>query len=134
MGVSTDPDDVSLERAARLVGQELHGLGVKSLTPSQVKTITRCAVYGWIMHRAKEWSSQRGISGVGSPDAYTVGFAETVLPLLAEATNDLPLKAPIFEWSKQDMAKFCAHAFQLIEEQRAQTLSDPDPQVWEMPI
>jgi hypothetical protein len=114
-----DPDQRCIVAAGRAITPELQALGAM-VGEKQAQTIATFAVLGWLSQRPVEWSRDRSIAHMGEPDAYTVGFAETILPILAD--GDFPFDKPIINWSKEEMAKFLAQAFELIEEQRASTL------------
>ena len=113
-----DPDQVCITRAAA-IAPELMSLGVQ---PSKTKTraIATAAVLGWLQKRPPAWSRDRLVAHTGTPDAYTIGFAETILPALASGEH--PFDKPVTEWSKEQMSLFLAEAFELIEEQRVATL------------
>ena len=114
-----DPDQVCITSAAAAIAPELMSLGVQ---PSKTKTraIATAAVLGWLQKRPPAWSRDRLVAHTGTPDAYTIGFAETILPALASGEH--PFDKPVTEWSKEQMSLFLAEAFELIEEQRVATL------------
>ena len=70
-----------------------------------------------------EWSRSRAISGIGIPDAYTMGAAEVILPIIAD--RHFPWSKPVSDWSKEEIVTLFAMAFEAIQEQQARTLEDP---------
>lgn len=115
-----DPDQICIDRAAELLAPELQALGVNNLGQSQVKAIVTWSVLGWLSGRPAEWSRDRAIAHMGEPDAYNCGWAEAILPNLAQ--TDFDFKTPLFNWSKADITKFLATAHEMIEEQKVATL------------
>ncbi len=120
MGVLKDPDQICLDHAAEALRPELNALGVKA-GKAQATNLARVAIWTWCVKRPVEWSRERTISFPGEPDATNIGWAEKILPLLAE-TQGVPFKKPIHDWTKDEMALFIATAFELISEQRVATL------------
>lgn len=114
-----DPDQACITSAAAAIAPELMSLGVQP-SKTQTRSIATAAVLGWLQKRPPAWSRDRLVAHTGTPDAYTIGFAETILPALASGEH--PFDKPVNEWSKEQMALFLAEAFELIEEQRVATL------------
>jgi hypothetical protein len=123
--VRVDPDDQALERASDHIGALLTEFGVQT-TRTQRRALVNEAVLSWLRNRFVEWSKDRSISGVGSPDAYTLGLAEAVLPIVAEV--QVPWSKPVGDWSKDEISVLLATAFDAMEEQRARTMEDPTAQ------
>lgn len=115
-----DPDQICLDHAAEALRPELTALGVKA-GRAQAKKLARVAIWTWCVKRPVEWSKGRSISYPDEPDATNIGWAETILPLLAE-TQGVPFKKPIHDWSKDEMALFLATAYELMHEQQVATL------------
>lgn len=119
----SDPDAICMDVAGEAIRPELAALGAR-VGKSQSRNIARAAVLAWLTRRPVEWSKDRSIAHTGTPDAYNVGFAETILPQLAD--GDFPFEKPVGQWSKADITAFLATAAELMEEQRAHTLERPD--------
>lgn len=119
-----DPDQVCIESAAEAIKPILKSLGVQQTSKTQVRSVATAAVLGWLQKRPPAWSRDRLVSHTGTPDAYTVGFAMTILPALAGGIH--PFEKPLGDWSKLEMAEFLATAFELIEDQRVSTLERED--------
>lgn len=122
MGV--DPDQLCIESAADAVAPVLKSLGAK-VSKAQRQELVRASVYGWLKSRPPAWSTDRLVDHMGSPNAYTLGFAQTILPALASGGHH-PFEKPVTDWNKDEMALFLAEAFELMEEQRARTLEKDD--------
>lgn len=118
MGVK-DPDMICIESAAEAITPVLKSLGLQA-SKTQKQNVATAAVLGWLQKRPPAWSRDRLVAHTGTPDAYTIGFAETILPALASGEH--PFEKPVNEWSKAQMALFLAEAFELIEDQRVATL------------
>ncbi|MEO1324176.1 MAG: hypothetical protein AAFV59_14335 [Pseudomonadota bacterium] len=117
--MAQDPDLICIAHAGEAIRPNLKSLGLAA-TKTQAERIARDAVHGWLKKRPPEWSRDRSIAHTGSPDLYNVGFAETILPVLAGGNH--PFEKPVTEWSKDEMSLFLATAFELIEDQRVATL------------
>lgn len=123
--VRADPDGRALERARDQVGALLEEFGIKT-TRTQRQQVAETAVFNWLRFRFHEWSTDRSIAGIGDPDAYTMGCAEAVLPIVAE--RPLPWNRPVGEWAKDDIVMLLSVAFEAMREQQARTLEDPTTQ------
>lgn len=122
MGI--DPDLLALESATDAIQAELTALGIPTMPKSQRRKIASAAVRSWCINRCVEWSNGRQVTLTGeSPDAYTIGFAQAILPALGDA--QFPWDQAIGDWSKDQISLFLATAFELMEEQRATTLERP---------
>lgn len=126
MGIGADPDARALHSARDRLAEGLASFGVssKALTPAQLLVITRLTLMEWARARAENWSQDRSISGVGKPDAYTLGFAGAVLPVIAREA--LPWDRPVGDWSKEEVAHLIATGCEAIEEQRVRTLENEE--------
>lgn len=118
-----DRDMVALDKASDALGPELKSLGA-SASKVQAQAVAKTAIFSWLSNRVVEWSKDRAVSGFGSPDAYTVGFAMAILPVLGG--GEFPFEKPIGDWGKLEMAEFLATAFELMESQRVATLERDD--------
>lgn len=120
MGV--DPDMAAMSKAGEAIKPVLKSLGVQP-TKIQTSSIASTAVISWLTNRAHEWSKDRSIAGVGSPDAYTVGFALAILPKIADANFDFD--KPLKDWSRDEMSRLLALGSDLIDDQRATAMEAP---------
>jgi hypothetical protein len=121
--LAKDPDQLALERARADVGALLEEWGHQT-TRTQCEHIVRTAIFAWLRYRFAEWSRNRAIASIGKPDAYVLGAAEAVLPLIGSLS--LPWEKPVGEWAKDDVLILLAIGFEAITEQQARTLEDPD--------
>lgn len=119
MEVGRDPDQVCIDHAGEAIKPILKSLGVQP-TKTRVSSIASTAVLAWLTKRPPEWSRDRLVAHTGTPDAYTMGYAETILPALA--SGDHPFSKPVDDWTKNEMVMFLATAFELMEDQRICTL------------
>lgn len=123
MGIATDPDQRALEGARDSLAEALATMGVTSLSKSQCKILANLTVQGFYSNRAEYWSQDRRIAEIGEPDAYTVGFARAVLPLMGKLPG-LDWSKPLKDWSRDEMSFLLASGFEAIEEQRTATLEN----------
>lgn len=120
--VTSDPDHLALERARDDIGALLSEFGHQT-SRTQREQIVQTAIFSWLRYRFVEWSRNRAISGIGIPDAYTLGAAETILPIIAE--RHFPWTKPVGDWSKEEVVTLFAMVFEAVNEQQARTLEDP---------
>ena len=120
-----DPDHLALERARDEVGTLLSEWGLQS-TRTQCEQIVRTAVFNWLRYRFVEWSRKRAVASIGKPDAYAIGAAEVILPLIGSLS--LPWEKPIGDWDKEDVLILLAVGVEAITEQQVRTMDDPDQQ------
>jgi hypothetical protein len=88
--------------------------------PSQLTWIVSAAVWGWIITRSEQASSEgldpeRAIRVTNlDPDPWDLGSVRAILPELAKACSGFDWSKPANKWTKDELAGFLLTGFNLI--------------------
>jgi hypothetical protein len=95
------------------------------LNESQLTWIVSAAVWGWIVTRSEQASSEgldteRAIRVTNlDPDPWDLGSVKAILPELAKTCSDFDWSKPANKWTKDELAEFLLVGFNLIKRAHA---------------
>jgi len=103
------------------------------LKPMEARALAFGTVLAWTQGRAYGASVDRkGRAYVTAdaegyePDGYTLGYAESVLPLIG-GVSGVPWDKPLKDWSKAEILRFVASSAELVEDAKVNVLEvSPD--------